>query len=100
MLLDLIESQRVEENGAFSISRVTMEMQAGRAAQRASASWQYQRFRLRREGYSYREIAQRVNVTEKKVENTLMKLRRMLRGLLKEKLFRFLPLPGLYNKID
>ena len=79
-LLDLIESQRVEENGAFSIYRVTMEMQE-EELRKSISELEYQIFCLRREGYSYREIAQRVNVTEKKVENTLMKLRRMLRGM-------------------
>ena len=80
VLLDLIESQRVEENGAFSIYRVTMEMQE-EELRKSISELEYQIFCLRREGYSYREIAQRVNVTEKKVENTLMKLRRMLRGM-------------------
>ena len=78
-LMDAVESPRVEEDGAFSIYRISMEMKESKLRRQIS-DLEYQIFCMKREGYSYREIAQRTHVTPKKVENTLRKVRRLLKG--------------------
>lgn len=78
-LMDAVESPRVEEDGAFSIYRISMEMKESKLRRQISDQ-EYQIFCMKREGYSYREIAQRTHVTPKKVENTLRKVRRLLKG--------------------
>ena len=42
------------------------------------SSVEYEIYRLRNLGYTYPQIAERVKVNRKKVENTLRKIRRMM----------------------
>ncbi len=77
-MIDQIPSARVEEDGAFQIYIAALKQQEIDLQKRLN-SLEYDIYRLRNEGYSYAQIAEKMGVNLKKVENTLAKIRRLFR---------------------
>lgn len=79
-LVDVIAAPRVEEDGAFQIYLASLEWMQ-KELKSCLRPQEYQIYRLRQQGYSYPEIARLTHTNRKKVENTLAKARRLLRGM-------------------
>ncbi len=76
IVLDQIPSMRIEENGAFQIYLSSLK-QKEQELKKQLKPLEYEIYRLRNEGYTYAQIAKKVQVNRKKVENTLAKIRRL-----------------------
>ena len=76
-LADQLPNPRIEENGSYQIYLSALKQQESMLKKHLS-SVEYEIYRLRNLGYTYPQIAERVKVNRKKVENTLRKIRRMM----------------------
>ena len=76
-LADQLPYPRIEENGSYNIYLSAMNEHESLLKKHLS-SVEYEISRLRNLGYTYPQIAERVKVNRKKVENTLRKIRRMM----------------------
>lgn len=77
-MIEQIPSTRVEEDGAFQIYIAALKQQETDLQKRLN-SIEYDIYQMRNEGYSYAQIAEKMGVNVKKVENTLAKIRRLFR---------------------
>lgn len=77
-MLEQMPSLRVEENGAFQIY-VMAAKQREEWLKRQLKPLEYEIYCLRCQGDAYAQIAKRCSVSVKKVENTLAKIRRLMK---------------------